>query len=61
MTKRVQTLFFDGPSHAAIVVTNRDGRRSRKPSRIRDPHAALTWCIGRNIGFVYIPSAPGRN
>jgi hypothetical protein len=61
MAKLIHTLFFDAPSRAAVLVTNQDGRRTRKPSRIRDPHAALTWCIKRQAGFVYTPGAPHQN
>jgi hypothetical protein len=61
MAKLIETLFFDGAKRGAVLVINRDGRRSRKPKLFRDPHAALDWCISRNAGFVYTPGAPHTN
>ena len=55
-------LFFDAATRLAVLVTNRDGRRTRRAMRFADPHAALTWCIGQAFGFVFVPaSKPARN
>lgn len=61
MSKLIETLFFDGATRGAVLVSNRAGHRTKSEKRFRDPHAALSWCITRQIGFVYVPGAPGRN
>lgn len=53
---QTKTLFYDAATRAAVLVTNRDGRRTRRAMRFRDPQSALTWCISRACVFVFLPS-----
>jgi hypothetical protein len=50
------TLFYDAP----ILITNRDGRRTRRAMRFRDPDTALTWSISRACSFVFVPASNPR-
>jgi hypothetical protein len=53
----IQTVVFDAGARATIVITNRNGKRSKRNLAIIDPHAALTWCERRACGFVYVPKS----
>ena len=45
-----------------MLVQTRNGKRSTKPMRFDDPHAALSWCIKHRAGFVYfIVADPAQN
>lgn len=57
----LSTLFFDGTAGAAVLVKNRNGNRSRKTIRFRDPHAALNHCIKSGITFVFMPGTVKGN
>jgi hypothetical protein len=52
-----QTVFFDGKSGTAALVTKRGKRRTSTERKFPDPHAALDWCIERSAGFVFIPAS----
>ena len=61
MSKQIETLFFDGATRGAGLVTNRAGRRRKQAKRFADPHAALSWCITRSVGFVFTPATAHKN
>jgi hypothetical protein len=54
-----KTLILSMPGIQGIVVTRRGQKMSQRPSRrFRDAHAALDWCIAKEIGLVFMPTAP---
>ena len=52
----VQTLWMAAGNRAALLVTNRAGRRRRRKLRFVDEHAALDWCLARQATFILSPA-----
>lgn len=58
---QTKTLFYDAATRAAVLVTNRDGRR-RRAMRLADPHTALDWAISHSCYFVFVIAPnPAKN
>jgi len=53
----LQTVFFSEGSAAAIVVTNKNGRRTERKMKIKSAEDALAWAKKRQAGMVYLPAA----
>jgi len=53
----LQTVFFAEGSDAAIVVTNKNGRRTERSVKIQSAEAALAWAKKRQAGLIYVPAA----
>jgi hypothetical protein len=54
-------LFFTEGQNAAMLVSNKAGRRNVGGMKLATPEAALAWCRSQGATFVYLPSSPGRN
>ena len=53
---QLKTLWMVAGNKAALLVTNRAGRRRRRKLRFPDEHAALDWCLARQATFVLTPA-----
>jgi hypothetical protein len=51
-----KTLFCQSPGRAAVLVSNRRGKMSKRVKRFRDGHAALDWCEKNGVILIYMPA-----
>ena len=56
-----KTMFYQEGNTTALLVTNRLGRRSKKPMPFPKAEAALAWCRSNGSMLVYSPLARNRN
>lgn len=51
-----RTLFFDADTRAAVLVSNKNGKRTQRVLQYKNPHSALAWCERNAAAFVYTPT-----
>jgi hypothetical protein len=53
---QTKTMFYNEGNSAALLVTNRRGRRIHSSREFARAEAALAWCRAHGVMLVYLPA-----
>jgi len=56
----IQIMFYSEGQTSAVLVTNKEGIRSKTFPRFATPGRALSWCRKHRATFTYTPAAPNN-